>query len=119
MSAELKQARDQSQQWTAQSGRIESEAASWREISNAGKDIRDTTASLRSLRPPTAPSSDLDKERRAISFDLKRSLTFIQVVLFLVVLSLLAYLLLPTAWAHSIAFLLLCVGIATGFFLRN
>lgn len=119
MSAELKQARDQSQQWTAQSGRIESEAASWREISSAGKDIQETTKSLRTMRAPTAPSDDLEKERRAISFDLKRSLTFIQVVLFLVVLSLLAYLVLPATYAHSITFLLLCVGVAVGFFLRN
>lgn len=119
MSEELKQARDQSQQWLAQSGRIESEAASWREISNAGKDIQETTKSLRGMRAPTAPTTELDSERRAISIDLKRSLTFIQVVLFLVVLSLLAYLVLPTSYAHGVTFLLLCVGVATGFFLRN
>ncbi len=115
----LQDLRNQSAQWSAQSGELASQSAAWRAISDSGKAIQDTSKSLRGMRPPTAPSSDLEKERRAISFDLKRSLTFIQVVLFLVVLSLLAYLVMPTAWAHSIVFLLLCVGVAVGFFLRN
>jgi hypothetical protein len=50
---------------------------------------------------------------------LKQSLLFVQIVLFIVVLALLAYLVLPTAWAHGIVFLLLCVGVAIGFFLRK
>lgn len=115
----LQDARDQSSRWTAQAGSIASEAAAWRELSQAGKDLRETTDSLRPMRPPTAPSSDLDMERRAISFELKQGLTFLQVVLFLVVLALLGYLFLSTTLAHGIAFLLLCVAIATGFFLRN
>jgi hypothetical protein len=115
----LQDAKSQSAQWQARSGQIESEAAAYRSVSDAGMAIRDTTASIRVLRPPTAPSSDLEKERRAISLDLKQSLLFVQVVLFIVVLALLAYLVLPIAWAHSIVFLLLCVGVAIGFFLRK
>jgi len=115
----LQSARDQSSRWTAQSGSLASESAAWREISQTGKEIRETTASLRPMRPPTAPATDLDTERRAISFELKQGLTFLQVVLFLVVLILLGYLFLSTTLAHGIAFLLLCVAIATGFFLRN
>jgi hypothetical protein len=115
----LQDAKSQSAQWTARSGQIESEAAAYRSVSDAGTVIRDTTASLRVLRAPTAPSSDLEKERRAISLDLKQGLLFVQVVLFLTVLSLVAYLVLPTTWAHGIVFLLLCVGVATGFFLRK
>ena len=115
----LQDAKAQSAQWTAQSGNIASEAAAFRTVAESGKAIRDATSSIRGLRAPTAPSSDLDNERRAISLDLKQSLTFLQVVLFLVVLSLVAYLVLPIGWAHSIVFLLLCVGVATGFFLRK
>ena len=115
----LRDAKAQSAQWTAQSGNIASEAAAFRTVAESGKAIRDATSSIRGLRAPTAPSSDLDNERRAISLDLKQSLTFLQVVLFLVVLSLVAYLVLPIGWAHGIVFLLLCVGVATGFFLRK
>ena len=115
----LQDAKSQTAQWQARSGQIESEAAAYRSVSDASAVIRDTTASIRVLRPPTAPSSDLEKERRAISLDLKQSLLFVQIVLFIVVLALLAYLVLPTAWAHGIVFLLLCVGVAIGFFLRK
>jgi hypothetical protein len=115
----LQDAKSQSAQWQARSGQIESEAAAYRTVSEAGTAIRDTTASIRVLRAPTAPSSDLEKERRAISLDLKQSLLFVQVVLFIIVLSLLSYLVLPIAWAHGIVFLLLCVGVAIGFFLRK
>jgi hypothetical protein len=74
---------------------------------------------LKPLRPPTAPAEDLEKERRAIAFDVRRSVLFIQVALGLIVLALVAYLVLPASWANGVAFLLLCVGVAVGFFLRE
>jgi hypothetical protein len=74
---------------------------------------------LTPLRPPTAPADDLEKERKAIAFDVRRSVLFIQVALGLVILALVAYLVLPASSANGVAFLLLCVGVAVGFFLRK
>jgi hypothetical protein len=83
------------------------------------KTIRDTNQALKPLRAKTAPADDLALERRKISIDARASLVLIQVALFLVFLSLLSYMVLPRDWAHGISFLLLCVGIGSGFFLRR
>ena len=85
----------------------------------AAKEIKEVKDSLKPFRPPTAPSSDLEKERRAITADAKRNLYFLQSALFLVLLAMLSYVLLPMEYANPIAFLLLCVGIAMGFFLKG
>ena len=81
--------------------------------------IRETAQSLKPLRAKTAPAEDLEMERRKISTDLRQSFVFIQIALFLVFLSLLSYVVLPRDWAHGVSFLLLCVGIGSGFFLRR
>jgi len=81
--------------------------------------MREVIDSLKPFRPPTAPSSDLEKERKEITEISRRNLYFIQFALLLVVLVLLSYLLLPFESANLIAFLLLCVGIGLGFFLRR
>ena len=81
--------------------------------------IRETDQALKPLRAKTAPSEDLELERRKISQEQQQSLVLIQLALFIVFLSLLSYVVLPIAWAHGISFLLLCVGIASGFFLRR
>lgn len=86
---------------------------------SAADDIRSTWMQLKPLRPPTAPADDLEKARKAIAFDVRRSILFLQVALGLVVLALVSYLVLPATWANGIAFLLLCVGVAVGFFLRE
>ena len=71
------------------------------------------------MRAKTAPADDLERERRAISLDARRSLVLVQLALFLMVLSLLSYFILPRDWANGISFILLCVGVASGFFLRR
>lgn len=81
--------------------------------------MREVIDSLKPFRPPTAPSSDLEKERKEITEITKRNLYFIQFALLLVVLVLLSYLLLPFDSANLIAFLPLCVGIGLGFCLRR
>ena len=81
--------------------------------------IRETSQALKPLRAKTAPADDLAEERRKISIDARQSLVLIQLALFLVFLSLLSYVVLPRQWAHGISFLLLCVGIGSGFFLRR
>lgn len=83
------------------------------------RDVKEVKDSLKPFRPPTAPSSDLEKERKAITEDARRSLYFLQVALFLVVVVMLSYLILPLDYANPIAFLLLCVGISMGFFLKR
>lgn len=82
-------------------------------------DIREVKDSLKPFRPPTAPASDLEKERKAITDAARRNLYFLQVALFLVVIVMLCYVILPLDYANGIAFLLLCVGIALGFFLKG
>jgi hypothetical protein len=81
--------------------------------------IRRTNQSLKPMRAKTAPADDLERERRAISLDARQSLVLVQLALFLVVLSLVAFIVLPRDWANGISFLLLCVGIGSGFFLRR
>jgi len=99
-------------------GRIQSEYASY---SNQGvlDAVRSTEQALKPLRAKTAPAEDLELERRKISTDARQSLVLIQLSLFLVFLSLLSYMVLPREWAHGSSFLLLCVGIGSGFFLRR
>ena len=99
-------------------GRIQSEYATY---SNQGitDAIRETDQALKPLRPRTAPAEDLELERRKITADARQSLVLVQLALFLVFLSLLSYVILPQVWANGISFLLLCVGIAAGFFLRR
>jgi hypothetical protein len=81
--------------------------------------MADVIKSLKPFRPPTAPASDLEKERKEITLLSARNLYFIQIALFLVVLAMLSYFVLPLDTANLIAFALLSVGIAMGFFLRR
>lgn len=104
---------------THEFSRIQSEYATFRATQDAVDAIRETTSKLRVFRPPTAPATDLETERRAITDIAKRNLFFIQVALFLVVVVLLTYIVLPVEYAHGLAFLLLTVGISLGFFLRR
>ena len=89
------------------------------DISTSKTVIQQVIDSLKPFRPPTAPSSDIEKERKEITDIAKRNLFFIQAALFLVVLAMLTYLMFPLETANLIAFALLCVGIAMGFFLRR
>jgi hypothetical protein len=99
-------------------GRIQSEYATY-SSQGLAEAIKETNQDLKPLRAKTAPAEDLELERRKITLDARQSLVLIQFALFLVVLSLLSYVILPRTWAHGITFLLLCVGIGTGFFLRR
>ena len=93
--------------------RIQSEYAAYTEGADA---LRETIDAVKPMRPPTAPASDIARERKAI-LSSSTDLLFIQVSLFLIILSLLTYLFLPTSYAHLVVFLLLCVGVGLGFFL--
>jgi hypothetical protein len=99
--------------------RIQSEYASYRDKDSAAREVERVKNSLKPFRPPTAPSSDLEKERKEITDIAKRNLFFIQLALFLVVLAMLSYFMFSLDTANLIAFGLLSVGIAMGFFLRR
>ena len=99
----------------AEYNRIQSEYA----VYTAGTELGKTVNELKPLRPPTAPASDIEAERKVILSLQGNKLLFIQIVLFLVILSMLTYLFVPIAYSNYIVFLLLCVGVALGFFLRK
>ncbi len=117
--SDLNAFQDQKQRRVQEYTRIQSDYAVYNSGTDALKVLRDVTNSLKPFRPPTAPSSDLEKERKAITDIEKQNLFYVQIALFLVVLALLSYVVLPTEGAHATAFLLLCVGISLGFFLRK
>jgi hypothetical protein len=79
--------------------------------------LQDTVAALKPLRPPTAPATDLARERKAILESSAPNFLLIQVELAVVILCLLAYLVLPMEVAPGVALLGLSVGAAVGIFL--
>lgn len=116
---ELNAASDSRNNRVQQFSKIQSESAVYTSMKGAAQEVRGITDSLRRFRPPTAPSSDLEIERKAITDVTKRNLYFVQIALACVILALVGYLILPIGYAHGIAFLILCVAIAVGFFLRK
>lgn len=99
--------------------RIQSDYATVSMTNTVGKEIRDTQQALKPLRAKVAPAEDLEMERRKIAEDAKKPLIFIQLALFIVFLCLVCYVVLPQEWANGVSFLLLCVGVAGGFFLKG
>ena len=100
-------------------GRIQSDYATVSLTNTVGKAIRDTQQALKPLRAKVAPAEDLELERRKIVEDTRKPLLFIQLALFVVFLCLVFYVVLPQEWANGLSFLLLCVGVAGGFFLKG
>lgn len=99
--------------------RIQSEYAAVNDTIEPAKVMKEVANSLKPFRPPTAPDSDIEKERKAI-VDMKAlDLLVVQVALFVTVLVLVAYIILPRGVAHVVAFMLVVVGIAFGFFLQK
>ncbi len=79
--------------------------------------VQDVVDSLKPLRPPTAPASDLAIERKAILESSAPNFLLIQVELAIVILCLLAYVFLPLDYAPSVTVLLLSVGVEVGIFM--
>jgi FtsZ-binding cell division protein ZapB len=96
---------------------IKSQYTNWKELKSTQQKMREVKDSLKPFRPPTAPSSDLEKERKEITTLAKRNMFLAQIALFLVVLVGLSYVTLPRSTADMAALGLLTVGIALGFFL--
>ena len=81
--------------------------------------VKSTADSLKPLRPPTQPSSDIEAVRKSILKAAAKNLHLIQVALTTILISLLVYVLIPAPYAHGIAFLTLCVGTAIGIYLTK
>lgn len=99
--------------------RIQSEYAGFASAAGTTDVIQDVNKSLKPFRPPTAPSSDLEAERKAITTITSQHLLMAQIALFLAVLVLLTYAILPSAYTHIVALLLIACGVAAAFFLRK
>jgi len=86
-------------------------------ISTARGALKTVSDSLAPFRPPTAPASDIEMEKKKIVKGGGPDFLFLQTTLFMLALSLLCYIFLPLNYAHPVAFLLLSVGVAVGIFL--
>lgn len=106
------------QQWAGPYETLQTRYAAYTGSSDA---IEKTLQTLKPLRPRVAPAEDLSLERRFLlqAGESRVSPLVLQVALFLIVLSLLSYLVFSPSTAHMVTFLLLSVGIAAGFFLRK
>jgi len=116
---ELNEASRQRRRYVREFSRIDSKYTDFKDASAAINKLKEVSDTLKPMRAATAPSSDLEKERKAILSIETRDLFFIQFSLFLLVLVFLAYFTLPTDTAHVLAFLLLSVGVSIGFFLTR
>lgn len=103
----------------AEYSRIQSEYATYSSGTSVDSEVQKTEQALKPLRAKTAPAEDLELERRKLTLDDEQSLLLVQFALFLLVLSLLSFVFLSIAWASAVTFLLLCVGVGVGFFLRR
>lgn len=98
---------------------IQNEFATYKSAKDVSLVLKDVQQSLKPMRPPTAPASDIEIEKKAVIKSTQHDFLFIQIALFIVFLCLLNYLFVPLAYSHYIAFLLLCVAVALGIFLRK
>lgn len=91
---------------------VQSQAANFRAI-------REVNESLKPMRPPTAPASDIAMSRKAILASSAPNILLLQILLGILVLCLVGYAMLPLNVAHGVAVILLAVGIALGIFLKK
>ena len=93
--------------------------SSYAEFSDVSKELEETNKVLNPRRPKVAPAEDLSRERELILRGPTIDILMIQVALFFAVLSLLSFLVFSRDVAQGVSFLLLCTGVAIGFFLRK
>jgi hypothetical protein len=79
--------------------------------------LKDLVQTLKPLRAPTAPASDLSIVRKGILESSSPNFLLIQVELAILILCLLAYSFLPLQYAQGAAVVILSVGVAVGIFL--
>ena len=113
---ELQLLQDQASIKGARLSSIQTEYTGYKALEDVKKRIEDVNKSIKPLR---RPESDIERERKAILSLTEKNLLLVQVVLAILVASLISYLLLPINAAHGLTFLLLCVAIAVGIFLKE
>jgi hypothetical protein len=100
--------------------KIQSEYATYSPRQEVDDQYREAANSVKPLRPPTAPAEDIQKVRSDILNPVQApGVLYIQICLFIIFLCMLAYLVMPTSYAHGVSFLLLCVALSIGIFLRK
>jgi hypothetical protein len=100
--------------------KIQSEYATYSPRQEVDDQYKEAIDAVKPLRPPTAPAEDIQKVRTDILNPQQRpSVLYIQICLFIVFLCMLSYLLMPADYAHGFVFLLLCVALSIGIFLRK
>ncbi len=113
---ELVEARNKTQEWVQRYDALESRYADFTE---ANRELKETNDQLKPRKPKVAPAVDLSLERQLILQGPRIDVLMIQVALFFAVLSLLSFLVFSRDVAQGVSFLLLCTGVAIGFFLRK
>jgi len=103
----------------AQYTKLQTEFSAYRSVQEAADEVKKITDSLNVARPEVAPTGEAEKEYRTIMGIVSQRLLLLQVVLALVVVSLIGYFILPLTAAHGLTFLLVCLGIAIGIFLKK
>ena len=116
---QMEQVKEQNVKRATEYGRIQGEYAGYSTSAGVLKTMKEVSQSLVPFRPPTAPGDDIESERRAIQLISKQNLLVAQIALFVAMLVLITYIIIPGEMSHMIAFVIIIVGIASGFFLRN
>lgn len=88
-------------------------------MGDMAKKLKETTDAMKPPRQPTAPRKDIAEERRRVLSLSESRIKLVQVALLTVLVIMVVYLVLPFNWAHGVAFLVACVGIAIGIFLTS
>jgi hypothetical protein len=113
---ELTAAKEKSKEWVQRYDGLEKRYA---DFTIANDELKETNRTLKPRRPPVAPADDLSRERQLILMGPGIDVLMIQVALFFAVMSLLSFLVFSREVAQGMTFLLLCTGVAIGFFLRK
>jgi hypothetical protein len=113
---ELRESKEKTAEWVQ---RYDSAEKRYADFAIANDELKETNRILNPRKPPTAPAEDLSKERQLILMGPGIDVLMIQVALFFAVLSLLSFLVFSRDIAQGLTFLLLCTGVAIGFFLRK
>jgi preprotein translocase subunit SecF len=88
-------------------------------VNDMANKLKETTNAMQRPRQPTAPRKDIVEERQRVLSLSEARIKVVQVALLTVLVCMVVYLVLPFDWAHGVAFLVACVGIAVGIFLTS
>jgi hypothetical protein len=82
-------------------------------------ELKKTTDAIKPIRAKTSPQSDIEKERKEILSVMAVKLHVVQSALLTILFCMLVYVVLPVEYAHNVAFLVACSGIAVGIYLST